>query len=117
QKFRIRIGPQGVDVIYPSERPTGQIKPFLRKNEKWIIDQLKRVHAIRRVRKSQEDSSQILFRGIPTPIVVLEASERRRKNKVLFDGETLVILKGSKSKTHSSKSLEYWLRRQARADI
>jgi predicted metal-dependent hydrolase len=114
RKLRLRIGPQGIDVIHPSERPVAHVKAFLRANQKWIVGQLGRVRSIR-VAGSVRPTSQILFRGSPTLVEVTSCTQRR-KNKVSFDGERLLVLKGN-SGVSPAKSLEYWLRRRARMEI
>lgn len=114
RKLRIRIGPRGIDVIHPSERPITHIKAFLRANQKWVLGQLGRVRSIR-VARSLSPTAQILFRGTPTPVEVISAPERR-SNKVSFNGERLFILAGN-SRVSPGKSLEYWFRRRARMEI
>jgi predicted metal-dependent hydrolase len=117
KKLRVRIGPHGMEVIRPNSRPIGEVKPFLRENEEWIADQYRRVAPLRRVHRSQQKSSQILFRGNETRVLVVDPSKPSRTNRVLFDGKNLRILRGSRSATQPAKSLEYWLRRQARVKI
>lgn len=118
RKLRVRVGPQGMDVIHPRARPPEQIKEFLLTNERWILNQLKRVEHFSGLRKSRVKApSEILFRGKPVRVVVLESSHRRGPNRVVLDGNALIVFKGKSSTTSPAKSLEYWLRRQARSDI
>jgi predicted metal-dependent hydrolase len=118
RKLRVRVGPQGMDVIHPRARPAEQIRAFLLTNERWILNQLKRVETFSGLRKRQiKVPSQILLRGKPTGIVVLESTNRGRGNKVVLNGRALLVLKGKASRTDPAKSLEYWLRRQAKSEI
>ena len=60
---------------------------------------------------------EILYRGTPTPVRFQEITSRRGPNKVTLDDCGLTIIAGQHNHTAPSKSLENWLRRQAREEI
>lgn len=118
QKLRIRVGPQGVEVVLPDARSSNEVGGFLAANEVWILDQLERVERLRDVRRpTRHTAGQILFRGEPTLVRIEARTTRARWNMVDFvDGEILVG-RGAWSETPVVRSLENWLRKQARAAI
>jgi predicted metal-dependent hydrolase len=117
QKLRVRVGLNGVDVVQPASRRNRDVTDFLRTNENWIAAQLDRVERLRRVRQpKRRRSGEILFRGYPTQIR-LETDTERSANKILFKDDGISIWQGTKSRTPVTRSLENWLRKQARGEI
>lgn len=117
QKLRLRIGPRGVDVLRPRNRSTRQVRDFLLANQKWIVSQLSRIENLKVVRRpSRARLEEFIFRGLPTRVEVVKSS-RGGANAVVLDNDHVEILRGKTSQTQPSKSLEYWLRRQARKEI
>lgn len=118
RKLRLRVGPNGVEVVQPAERRTQDVAAFLDRNAVWILAQLKRVERLRGVRRSeQRQVGEILFRGEPTQVRVETTATRARGNGVAFvDGE-IVVRRGAESRTPLARSLENWLRKQARIEI
>lgn len=118
RKLRLRVGPNGVEVVQPAERGTEEVCAFLDSNAAWILAQLQRVERLRSVRRPEQRSvGAILFRGAPTRLRIETTRTRARGNTVTFvDGE-IVICRGTASQTPVARSLENWLRKQARADI
>ncbi|WP_404789279.1 M48 family metallopeptidase [Altericista sp. CCNU0014] len=118
QKLKVRVGLSGVEVVQPLKRDTQELEAFLEHNQGWIINQLDRAERLSSIRKPLKTTAgEILFRGIPTPIQVEENFQRKGTNKVVFENGTLTILLGVKSHTSPIKSLENWLRRQAKQEI
>jgi predicted metal-dependent hydrolase len=117
RKLRVRIGPQGVEVIRPRTRSPKDAKEFLLNNQKWIVDQLHRIEDFSFVKRPpSKPPKELLFHGKPMRVDVVKPSIGG-PNKVLWTAEGLAIVRGRSSKTHPAKSLEYWLRRQARQEI
>jgi predicted metal-dependent hydrolase len=118
RKLRLRVGPNGIEVVQPVARNSEDISAFLGRNEAWILDQLQRVERLRGVRRSaQRRVGEILFRGEPTRVRVETTETRARGNLVDFiDGE-IVVRRGAGSQTPAARSLENWLRKQARTEI
>ena len=117
RKLRLRVGINGVEVVRPPNRTETEVFAFLDKNEEWILDQLKRVERLRKIRVAEQCIGKILFRGERTRIRIEETAARSRGNVVGFvDGE-IVVRRGMGSMTPVELSLKNWLRRQARAEI
>lgn len=88
------------------------------RNEGWILDQLQRVERLRGVRRpAQRRVGEMLFRGELTRVRV-EAMETRTRGSLVdfIDGE-IIVRRGARSQTPTARSLENWLRKQARTEI
>ncbi len=118
RKLRMRVGPHGVEVIQPTGRTGLEVESFLVERAPWLLDQLRRAERLRGVRRpDQRMAGHILFRGVPTRIRLQGPQTRARGNKVvLVDGE-IVVRRGGRSSTPPPRSLERWLREQARDAI
>lgn len=118
QKLRVRVGLNHVEVVQPPNRDAQELEAFLEDNQDWIINQLDRAERLSPIRNPLKKTiGEILFRGTPTPVKVEENSQRRGTNKVVFENGSLTIVLGSKSRTPPVKSLENWLRKQAKHEI
>jgi predicted metal-dependent hydrolase len=118
RKLRVRVGLDGVEVVQPATRQTREVTSFLRAHEKWIRSQLDRVERFRSIRRPKRCSGQdVLFRGVRTAVHIDKSVQREGSNRVVFDQGRLVIVRGRASHTAPTKSLENWLRRQARDEI
>ena len=68
-KLRVRVGPNGVEVVEPAARDGQDVAAFLRQNEVWILDQLQRAERLHSVRRPQaRPAGEILFRGEPVQV-------------------------------------------------
>jgi hypothetical protein len=118
RRLRLRVGPNGVEVVQPAERNGEDISAFLDRNEAWILDQLHRVERLRSVRRpEQRRAGEILFRGEPTRLRIEATGARARGNAISFANGEIVIQRGNGSRTPVARSLENWLRKQARGEI
>jgi predicted metal-dependent hydrolase len=118
RKLRVRVGVGGVEVVQPVAREDGEMALFLRRNESWIVEQLDRVERFRKVRRPQTQCAvEILYRGEPTLVEAKDAPHWRGSNKVTLENGRIVITSGPSSRVSLAKSLENWLRKQARAEI
>jgi predicted metal-dependent hydrolase len=117
RRLRLRVGFDGIEVVQPESRQTRDVTDFLRTNGSWVTQQLVRVEKLRSVRQpKRRKAGEILFRGYPTRIR-LETDLQRSVNKILFNEDTIKIRQGAKSRTPVARSVENWLRKQARAEI
>ncbi len=118
RKLRVRVGPGGVEVVQPSARSGEELLAFLATNQRWILEQLDRAERLRNLRRGvRSPIGEILYRGEPTRVRIEATPSRATGNTVrLVDGE-IVVLRGSGSLTPTARSLELWLRREARAAI
>src|SRR5215831_5302663 len=115
--LRVRVGLNGVEVLQPSSRRAKDAAEFLRINGSWVSEQLDRVKNLKGIRQEQlKRESEVLFQGRPTSIRI-ERLVKHSGNKILLDGRQLVLQKGDNSPTPLARSLENWLRKQARQEI
>lgn len=118
RRLRLRVGPNGLEVVQPSDRKTEEVAAFLDRNAAWILAQLKRVERLRGLRRSEQPRvGEILFRGEPTQVRVETTATRARGNRVDFIEGEIVVRRGARSQTPVTRSLENWLRKQARNEI
>lgn len=118
RKLRVRVGPEGVAVVQPVARNGEEVAAFLTANGRWIVDQINHAERLRRVRRSDPRlAGQIPFQGEPARIRVETTTSRAAGNRVRFLNGEFVVLRGRGSRTPVSRSLEHWLRREARRAI
>jgi len=118
RKLRVRIGLNGVEVVQPVARQAEEVDAFLRANGSWILDQLRRAERLRAIRPRQRPKAgEFLFRGQPTPVRVESEQTRRGPNRVVQRNGQIIVRQGIGSLTPTHRSLENWLRKQARQDI
>lgn len=118
RKLRVRVGINGVEVIQPSERETRELEAFLKSNREWIVKHLERADRLRLVRRTTPGrSTEILFRGMVTPVIVKNLVQYKGPNRVIFENGVLTVLRNPNSRTLPARSLENWLRMQARKEI
>lgn len=118
RKLRVRVGPNGVEVVQPSARNGEEVSEFLSTNTDWIIDQLERAERLRGVRRPvQLRIGEILFRGQPTKLRVEMTQSRSAGSIVRFVDSEIVVSRGPHTRTPVARSLECWLRREARRAI
>jgi predicted metal-dependent hydrolase len=117
RRLRLRVGFGGIEVLQPPGRTDDDVSSFLVQNQEWLLDQLRRVERLRKVRVADRWEGEILFRGERTRVRIEAAAAPLRRNLVTeVDGE-IVVRRGSGSRTQVARSLENWLRRQARTEI
>jgi len=117
RSLRLRVGPNGVEVARPLDRTDDDVAAFVDRNGTWILSQLHRVDQLRGVRRPSTRPNHLLFRGVPTPVHIARVDTRARGSTISYDGAELVVHRGTESRTPVGKTLERWLRRQARAAI
>jgi predicted metal-dependent hydrolase len=117
RKLRVRVGTNGIEVLQPANRSDDDVVSFLEGNRVWILDQLHRVERLRKIRLPERHTGEILFRGERTVIRIEEMRNNFRGNRVsLVDGD-IVVQSSLGSRVPAWRSLENWLRGQARAEI
>jgi len=118
RKLRVRVGPGGVEVVQPMTRNGEELSAFLVSNARWILEQVERAQRLEGVRRSQRRPiGEIIFRGEPTRVRVQSTSSRAAGNTVCLIGGEVVVSLGPSSRTPVARSLELWLRREARREI
>lgn len=117
-KLRIKIRPDSLEVVVPEGRNTTEATEFVLANRTWVVEQLERVRQLRAVRRPDKRiRGQILYRGEPLPVRLVQIDTWQAPNKVVLEAGGVVITRGPNARTPVSRSLEYWLRKQARAEI
>ena len=118
KRLRVRVGPAGVEVVQPATHKAGEVEAFLRANDQWVIAQLERIERLYPVRRPLTHAGgEILYRGTPTPVHIVDHPRRQGRAKVIFEQERLIIVRGRESCLAPAKTLENWLRKQARTAI
>jgi predicted metal-dependent hydrolase len=118
RKLRVRVGVRGVEVVHPAKRKQEEVEAFICANGQWIVNQLERVERFQSVRRPRLNRScEILYRGNPTPILIEDIARRAGTNKVVFEQDSIIIIRGRASRTTPAKSLENWLRKRAREEV
>lgn len=118
KQLRIRVGMDGVVVLRPADRKMGELDSFIEDNINWVQSQVARIERLRRIRSPQTTPPQsILFHGKLTPVEIERKPRRAGTNKVVSQDGRITVIRGACSQTLPEKSLEYWLRGQARKVI
>jgi predicted metal-dependent hydrolase len=118
QKLRLRVGPNGVDVIKPKARNADDILAFLDQSASWLLREIDRVERLGNLRRSEPlRVGQILFRGEPTAIRIELPAKPVARCTVQFVDHCIVIRPSRSSHTPIARVLERWLRKQARIRI
>src|SRR5437867_558046 len=107
-KLRLRVGPNGVEVLQPAARNSEDVHAFLCRHEVWILGALERVQRMRGLLRPQEQrAGEILFRGG-------SRSGPRRERWSSRENACALPRRGSGP---VSRSLENWFRQEARKTI
>lgn len=118
KKLRIKVKSDGLEVIVPDGRDVHEGIAFVADNQAWVVDQLERARQLRAVRRPEKRmQGQVLFRGVPVPIKVVRIDGWMAPNKVVLEEGAISIICGSNARTPAPRSLENWLRKQARESI
>ena len=117
-KLRVRVGPNGVEVVQPITRSEQDVSAFLRRNETWVLVQLQRAERLHSVRRPQElPVGEMMFRGEPIQVCIEAMGTWARASSIAITDGKIVIRRGRAPRTMVSRSLERWLRREARTEI
>ncbi|MFH0996396.1 MAG: SprT family zinc-dependent metalloprotease [Pseudomonadota bacterium] len=118
KKLRIKVKPDGVEVVVPEGRDAQEGIAFVTKNQAWVAAQLERARQLRSVRRPDvRMQGQVLFRGELVSIKVVLNDKWLAPNRVALEDGGISITCGSDARTPTSRSLENWLRKQARESI
>lgn len=117
-RARIKVRPEGVQVVLPADADEGRARSFLRDNSDWVIDQLAFIERMGALRtKTKRSRRAILFRGNDTPVEIIEEDCERRFGLVDAANSELRIRVPRDRQVNPWRTLENWLRRQARHEI
>lgn len=118
KKLRIKVKPDGLEIVVPEGREAQEGFAFVSENQAWVMEQLKRAQRVRAVRRPDKQlRGQVLLRGEPVPINVVRIDRWLAPNKVALEDGAISITCGPDARTPVQRSLENWLRKQARESI
>ena len=117
RKLRVRVRPAGVEVVLPRFRKKADARSFLRSNARWVLEQIDRAERLRAVGRPQFQGPTILYRGTETRVTIEKHAQLNTGNRVTYVDEAIRIYRGKGSRVPLAKSLEKWLRRQAKHTI
>ena len=117
-RCRIRVRPDGVEVLLPRDTDADRAGTFLRENEAWVLDQLSFIERMGDLRsKSKQKGETVLLRGIEMTVAIVEEDSVRRFGLIEVSGNDLRIRLPRDSNVNPWRTLEAWMRRLARQDI
>lgn len=118
KKLRIKVKPDGVEVVVPEGRDAQEGFTFVSENQAWVMKQLERARQLRAVRRPDKRMrGEVLLRGEPVPVNVVRSDRWQAPNKVVLEDGAISITCGPDARTPVPRSLENWLRKKARESI
>src|SRR5579872_1891590 len=115
--LRIRVTPNGVEVVIPRGGDAGRVVLFLQENERWVKEQLDFVERSSGVLTQRAKPRSLLLRGEERTIRIVEEKTTRNYGLVSEKGEELVVRVPTGNAELALRALELWLRRLARTDL
>ncbi|MCZ8546306.1 M48 family metallopeptidase [Mesorhizobium qingshengii] len=118
KKLRIKVGLDGIVVVLPEGRDDREAVAFIGNQRAWVGAQLARLRQLQDLRRPlARDDEHILFRGETVAVRVVPSQTWRAPNKVVLEHDAITVICKVSSKTAPARSLENWLRKQARERI
>lgn len=118
KKLRIKVGLDGIIVVLPEGRDDREAAKFISDQRAWVAKQLSRACELSTLRRtSSPNVEEILLWGDIMAVKVMRSQTWRGLNKVAVEGGVITIICKRGSKTAPARSLENWLRKQARQRI
>lgn len=118
KRLRIKVGPAGVVVVLPEGRDGREAAAFVSANRAWVAEQWIRTRKLLATRRPKHRThGRILFRGKDTVVKVVRSDTFSGANRITCDQGAITITCGTAGRTSAARSLESWLRKQARQSI
>lgn len=118
RKLRIKVKPHGIEVVVPEGRTSEEALAFVIANQDWAVEQLARARGLAALRRPETLSlGQLLFQGESVPVRVIRSEGWRAPNRVMLERSGILITCAADGSTSPGRSLENWLRKQARDRI
>lgn len=118
KRLRIRVHPEGVDVVVPSGRDAAEAMEFVRNNESWVVEQLVRAKRLAALRAPvQRRNGKVMLHGEIVPVDVSRSAQWRAPARVTLQDGRITITCAPGTRTPARKSLENWMRKRAREAI
>jgi predicted metal-dependent hydrolase len=114
---RIRVTPNGIEVVIPRGGKAESASEFLQENEKWVLEQLDFVERSSGIFRDQVQPRSLLVRGQERTVRVV--AEKTTRNYGLIDeqGDEVIVRVPVGKRGIAARPIELWLRRLARADL
>lgn len=114
-KLRVRVGWRGVEVVQPVGRASEEASEFLRTNQAWVLNQLRRVEAFQKVHlPPARKTGEILWRGERTSVQV---KARKRSGIEVVQQNGRLTIRSHATDSGVVRAFERWLRGEARREI
>lgn len=118
RKLRIKVKPNGIEVVVPEGRTSDEAWAFVAANQGWAVEQLARARRLAALRLPEKRTrGQVLFQGEPLPVQVTRSEGWRGPNRIVLESGRISITCSPNSTTSPARSLENWLRKHARDRI
>ncbi len=117
RKCRIRVSPAGIEVVLPEGASQERAASFLLQNASWVLAQLNSLRRMGSIRAVHYGSDVVLMRGRQKRLEIVYEGSHRRYGIVQPDVDHLRIRVPKSNQVDPMRTLENWLRRQARLDI
>lgn len=114
---RIRVTPNGVEVVMPRDADKCIACTFLLQNEAWVLEQLDFIERSCGAVRRRSQPGTVLLRGLETGVQIVQEATTRRYGLVREESNTLIVRVPNGKKETAGRALELWFRRQARADL
>ena len=114
---RIRVTPNGIEVVIPRSSELTNVAAFLRETKGWVLEQLDFVERSAGLIRRESRPSSLLLRGEERSIRVEEEVSTRRYGIVTETGGELIVRVPKGKVALASRALELWLRRLARGEL
>lgn len=119
KRNRIQVNSEGVTVFLPRQVSEDQAALFLIQNEAWVVEQIAFINRMGSMRIPQPElpPDTFLFRGVQTHLNIIPVETDRTYGLVDEQPGKLNIHIPQHGNVNNQKTIETWLRRQARMDI
>jgi len=109
----------GIEVTIPVRTAPDRAQSFLEENSGWVLDQLEFVERLGsiRVQERRKEAAYILLRGQEVRIEWLEEATTRKYGIADFTGQVLRLRLPLGKEVNRQRTVENWLRREAKKDI
>lgn len=118
KRVRLKVSNGSLEIVVPFSRRTEEGISFLKENEQWAARELDRSRRRLAIRRPVADKkARVSYRGKELPVQVMRFDARRGPNRVSLEENAITVLTGPKGQGAVARSLENWLRKQAREQI
>lgn len=117
QRRRIRVTPNGVEVVLPRGVERDSARAFLLQSEAWVLEQLDFIERSCGAIRRRSQPGAVLLRGEEKVVLIVQEASTRHYGLVREEQDDLVVRVPNGNKDVAGRTLELWFRRQARADL